>query len=56
MENWGYVKKCQNYRFFDISWDILDKIKGNLDQERAKKDFYPSRAKVEQLPMISLEK
>ena len=33
MQIWGSVKKCQNYRFFDIFWDILDKRKSNLGQE-----------------------
>ena len=27
------LEKCQNYKFYDIFWDILDKIKGNLGQE-----------------------
>ena len=26
------LKKCENYRFFDISWDILNKMKDNLGQ------------------------
>ena len=30
------LEKCQNYRFFDIFWDILDKRKGNLGQECVK--------------------
>ena len=25
-------EKCQNYRFFDIFWDILNKMKDNLGQ------------------------
>ena len=29
-------KKCQNYRFFDIFWDILDKRKSNLGHECVK--------------------
>ena len=36
MQIWGIVKKCQNYRFLDIFWDILDKRKSNLDQECVK--------------------
>ena len=32
----GSVKKCQNYRYFVIWWDILDKRKRNLDQECVK--------------------
>ena len=30
------LKKCQNYRFFDIFWDILNKMKDNLGQECVK--------------------
>ena len=33
MQIWESVKKCRNYRLFDIFWDILDKRKGNLGQE-----------------------
>ena len=33
---WESVQKCQNYRFFDIFWDILDKRNSNLGQECAK--------------------
>ena len=33
--------------FFDIFWDILHKLKGNLDQEHVKGGLYPSRAKIE---------
>ena len=29
-------KKCQNYRFLEIFWDILDKMKDNLGQECVK--------------------
>ena len=49
-------EKCQNYRFFDIFWDILDKRKGNLDQERVRRGLHPSRAELKQLPLISLGK
>ena len=24
LQIWRSVQKCQNYRFFDIFWDILD--------------------------------
>ena len=41
------LEKCQNYRFFDIFLDILDKMKENLGQERVKREFYPSRARLE---------
>ena len=42
--------------FFDIFWDILNKMKDNLGQEYAKGGFYPFRAKIKQFPLISLEK
>ena len=29
------LEKCQNYKFFDIFWDILNKMKDNLEQEWA---------------------
>ena len=29
-------EKCQNYRLFDIFWDILNKVKDKLGQECAK--------------------
>ena len=50
------LKKIQNYRGFDIFWNILDKRKDNLGQECIKGGFYHSRAKLKQLPLISLEK
>ena len=31
------LEKCQNYRFLDILWDILDKMKDNLGQECVKR-------------------
>ena len=33
---WESVGKCQNYRLFDIFWDILNKMKDNLGQECVK--------------------
>ena len=30
------LEKCQNYRFFDNFWGILDKVKGNLDKKCVK--------------------
>ena len=36
---WGRCKfekvlqRCQNYRFFDILWDIINKMKDNLGQK-----------------------
>ena len=56
MQIWKSVGKYQNYRFFDIFWDILDRLKDSLGQECVKGSFYPSREKLEQLPLISLEK
>ena len=50
--NLGKCKKCQNYRFSDISLDILRKWKENLGQEHV----YPSRAKSGKIPLLSLEK
>ena len=44
--------KCQNFRFLDIFWNILNKMKDNLSQEDVKGGgggFYPSLAKLEQL-------
>ena len=55
-ENVGkMLGKCQNYRFFGIFLDILQKMKENLGQERVKGGFYPSRATLEQFPLIPLE-
>ena len=50
---WENVK---NIGLSDIFWNILNKIKDNLSQECVKGGFYPSRAKLEQLPLISLRK
>ena len=36
MQIWESVGKCQNYRVFDIFWDILNKMKDNLGQECVK--------------------
>ena len=41
------LEKCQNYRVFDIFWNILNKMKNNLGQECVKGDFYPSRRKLD---------
>ena len=35
----GSVKRCQNYRFFDIFLDILHKMKENLGQEHVKREL-----------------
>ena len=45
----------QNYRFFDNFLEILKTMKDNLGQECVKGGFYPFRAKLKQLPLISLE-
>ena len=31
------LKKCENYRLFDIFLDILHKMKENLDQEHVRR-------------------
>ena len=56
MQNWGSVKKCQNYRLFAIFWDILDKMKGNLDQECVKRGLLSFQGKIGTIPLKSLEK
>ena len=48
--------KCQNYSFKNIFWDIIDKIINYLGRECGKGGLYPSRAKLEQFTLISLEK
>ena len=48
--------KCQNYRVFDIFLAISHKMKKNFVQEHVKGRFYSSRAKLEKLPPIFLEK
>ena len=42
--------------FFEIFWDILNKLKDNLGLECVRESFYPSRAKLEQFSLTSLEK
>ena len=44
-----------NLSFSFIFWDILDEMKDNFGQECVKGGFYLSRAKFEQLPLISVE-
>ena len=57
MQIWESVGKMSKlYFFFDIFWDILNKMKHDLCQECVKGGFYPFRAKLEQLLLISLEK
>ena len=41
----GSVKTCQNYRFFDIFFDTLHKMKVNLGQERVKKGLLSVQGK-----------
>ena len=54
---WKSVGKCRNYRFLlNTFWDILDKIKDNFGKECVKGNFYSSMEKLEQLPLISMEK
>ena len=40
-------EKCQNYRFFDIFWDILNKMKDNLGQECVKGGLLSFQGKIE---------
>ena len=46
MQIWGSVKKCQNYRVFDIFWDSLDKRKGNVGQECVKFGLLTFQGKI----------
>ena len=56
MQIWETVSKMPDYRFFDIFWNILNKMKDNLGQERVKGGSYLFRAKLKQFLLISLEK
>ena len=40
------LKKCQNYRFFDIFLDILHKMKENLGQEHVKRGLLSFQGKI----------
>ena len=40
------LKKCQNYRFFDIFWDILNKIKDNLGKKCVKAGLLSFQGKI----------
>ena len=40
------LKKCLNYRFIDIFWNVLNKIKDNFRNEWVKGGFDFSRAKI----------
>ena len=46
MQIWEVLKKCQNYRFFDIFWDILNKMKDNLGQECVKGGLLSFQGKI----------
>ena len=50
---WEVLGKCQNYKFFYIFWNILNKMhmKDNFDQECEKGGSYPFRTKLEQLSL-----
>ena len=37
--------KCQNYMFFDIFWDLLNKMKNNLGQECVKEGILSFQGK-----------
>ena len=39
-------KKCQHYRFVDIFWDILNKMKDNLGQESLKEKLLSFQRKI----------
>ena len=58
-ERGANLEKCwKNVKivvFFDIFGHILNKKKNNLGQKCVKGGFDPSRAKLEQLPLISLK-
>ena len=49
------VGKCQNYRFLDIFWDILNKMKDNLGQECVKERL-SFQGKTGTIALISLKK
>ena len=40
------LNKCQNYRFFDIFLDILDKMKENLGQEHVEGGLLSIQGKI----------
>ena len=39
-------RKCQNYRFFDILWDISNKMKDNLGHECLKERLLSFQGKI----------
>ena len=45
MQIW-LLEKCQNCRFFDIFWDILNKMKDNLSQKCVKKGLLFFQGKI----------
>ena len=48
--------KCQNCRSFDIFWDILDKMRGNLGQECVKAGLLSFQGKIGTIALISFER
>ena len=40
------LEKCQNYWFFEIFWDILNKMKDNLGQECVKGGLLSFQGKI----------
>ena len=52
---WKVLKKCQNLLFFDIFWDILNKMKDNLCQKCVKGGHLSLQGKFEKLPLAFLE-
>ena len=47
MQTWELFEKCQNYRFFEIFWDFLNKMKDNLGQECVKGGLLSFQGKIE---------
>ena len=48
MQTWEtQFEKCQNYRFLDIFWDILNKMKDKLGQECVKGRLLSFQDKIE---------
>ena len=46
MQIWGSAKKCQNYRFFDILWDVLDIRNSKLGQDCVKRGLPTFQSKI----------
>ena len=46
MQIWESLQKYQNYRAFDIFWDILNKMKDNFGQECVKEELLSFQGKI----------